>query len=86
MTAVAIVCLSLLLVSALLALLHAYRNKALVERSIAVDTIVAFIVCGLLVSAAWERDSLQVDLALLIGVLGFMGTVTVARFIERRGS
>ena len=48
--------------------------------------VVAFLVCGLMVSAAWGRDGLDVDLALLIGVLGFLGTVTVARFIERRGS
>ena len=86
MTVVATICLAMLLASAALALLYAVRNKALVERSIAVDTIVAFIVCGLLVSAAWGEDSLSVDLALLIGLLGFMGTVTVARFIERRGS
>lgn len=86
MTAVATVCLAMLAASSALTLLFAVRHKALVERSIAVDTIVAFIVCGLLVSAAWGQDSLTVDLALLIGLLGFMGTVTVARFIERRGS
>jgi multicomponent Na+:H+ antiporter subunit F len=85
-TAVASVCFGLLLASVALALLRAARGGTLVERSIAVDTIVAFIVCGLLVSAAWERDGLDIDLALLIGVLGFMGTVTVARFVERRGS
>ena len=86
MIVVAAVCLSLLLAAGALALLSAVRNRALVERSIAVDTIAAFIVCGLLVTAAWGRDSLAVDLALLIGLLGFIGTVTVARFIERRGS
>jgi multicomponent Na+:H+ antiporter subunit F len=86
MTAVATICLAMLCASAALALLYAFRNRALVERSIAVDTIVAFTVCGLMVAAAWSRDSIAVDLALLIGVLGFMGTVTVARFIERRGS
>ncbi len=86
MTVVATICLGLLLASTALALLHAFRRRTLVERSIAVDTIVAFIVCGLMVSAAWERGGLDVDLALLIGVLGFLGTVTVARFIERRGS
>lgn len=86
MTVVAFVCLAMLCASALLALLYALRNRALVERSIAVDTIVAFIVCGLMVTAAWAGESLAVDLALLIGLLGFMGTVTVARFIERRGS
>jgi multicomponent Na+:H+ antiporter subunit F len=85
-TAIAIICLTMLFASAALALLYAVRNRALVERSIAVDTIVAFIVCGLLVAAAWAGDGLVVDLALLIGLLGFMGTVTVARFIERRGS
>ena len=85
MSGVAIACLTLLLASSSLTLLYAYRNKALVDRSIAVDTLVAFIVCGLLVSAAWGRDGLDIDLALLIGVLGFLGTVTVARFIERRG-
>lgn len=86
MTVVAIVCLVMVVLASALALLYAVRNRALVERSIAVDTIVAFIVCGLMVTAAWAGDSLVVDLALLVGVLGFMGTVTVARFIERRGS
>jgi multicomponent Na+:H+ antiporter subunit F len=86
MTVVVFVCLALLCASALLALLYAARNRDLVERSIAVDTIVAFIVCGLIVGAAWAGDSVAIDLALLIGLLGFMGAVTVARFIERRGS
>lgn len=85
MTVVAIVCLSMLLVAALLTLLHAYRVRNLVDRSIAVDTLVAFLVSGLAVVAAWASDGLPVDLALLIGVLGFLGAVTVARFIERRG-
>lgn len=86
MSLVLIVCLAMLCASTVLTLVYGMRNRALAERSIAVDTIVAFIVSGLAVTAAWEHDGLAVDLALLIGVLGFMGTVTVARFIERRGS
>jgi len=85
MTVVAIICLSMLLAAALLTLLYMIRVRNLVDRSIAVDTLVALIVSGLAVVAAWASDGLPVDLALLISLLGFLGAVTVSRFIERKG-
>ena len=85
MTAVAVVCLSMLGLAALLSILYAVRFRNLVDRAIAVDTIVAVFMNGLAVVAAVTRDGLVVILILVIGLLGFLGTVTVSRFIERKG-
>jgi multisubunit Na+/H+ antiporter MnhF subunit len=40
--------------------------------------------CGLLVDAARSNDGLRLDLAVVLGLLGFLTSVTVARFIELR--
>jgi multisubunit Na+/H+ antiporter MnhF subunit len=43
------------------------------------------ITCALLVWAASDMDGLNLDLAVILGLLGFVTSVTVARFIEARG-
>ncbi|MGA1744196.1 MAG: monovalent cation/H+ antiporter complex subunit F [Ilumatobacteraceae bacterium] len=42
------------------------------------------ITCALLVWAASKVDGLNLDLAVILGLLGFVTSVTVARFIETR--
>jgi multisubunit Na+/H+ antiporter MnhF subunit len=40
--------------------------------------------CALLVSAGYLQDGLLLDLAIVLGLLGFIASVTIARFIEAR--
>lgn len=61
------------------------RAKTLASRAVAFDVLASTITCGLLVSAAITREGLLLDLAVVLGLLGFMTAVTVARFIERTG-
>lgn len=61
------------------------RPNSLANRAIAIDVLAAVITCGLLVGAAISGDGLLLDLAIVLGLLGFLTAVTVARFIERTG-
>jgi multisubunit Na+/H+ antiporter MnhF subunit len=44
----------------------------------------AVITCALLVGASRADDGLMLDLAVVLGLMGFLTSVTVARFIESR--
>jgi len=47
--------------------------------------LASLITCGLLVGASFSGDGLLLELAIVLGLLGFLTAVTVARFIERTG-
>lgn len=80
------VILGVLAVAAVLVVVRIVRPGSLGDRAVALDTLTAVITCGLLVAAARDGDGLQLDLAVVLGLLGFLTSVTVARFIEgRRG-
>jgi multicomponent Na+:H+ antiporter subunit F len=44
------------------------------------------LVSGIAVQAARTGDGTYLDVLVVTALLGFLGTVTVARFIERRGA
>lgn len=76
---------SMLGLAALLTTVHIMRSRNLPERAIGLDMLVALVLNGLAVYLAWSQDDLVVALVLIITLLSFLGTVTIARFIERRG-
>lgn len=86
MAAVGVVSLVMLSVAALLAAWFVVRSRNLVDRAVGLDTAVAVVLNGLAVGVAVAGGGDGVDLILMIGLLAFLGTVTVARFIERRGA
>jgi multicomponent Na+:H+ antiporter subunit F len=61
------------------------RPNSLANRGISIDVLASLITCGLLVGAAFSGDGLLLELAIVLGLLGFLTAVTVARFIERTG-
>ena len=86
MNAVATVCLVVLSISLLLVVAFVLRARGLVDRSLGLDTMMSIVLNGLAVVIVLTGDADVVDLTLLIAVLAFIGTVTVARFVERRGN
>ena len=54
------------------------------DRAVAFDMLGAVVSCGVLVAVADDGDGLLLDLAIVLGLLGFLTSVTVARFIESR--
>jgi multicomponent Na+:H+ antiporter subunit F len=61
------------------------RPNSLANRAISIDVLASLITCGLLVGASFSGDGLLLELAIVLGLLGFLTAVTVARFIERTG-
>lgn len=85
MIVVGIICLTALTLSAVLCLVRIWRAEGLADRAIALDTITATIVSGIAVGIAVTGDGIYADVALVLGLLGFLTTVAVSRFMARRG-
>lgn len=62
------------------------RPCSFADRIVALDTLLVVVVTGIGVLAVRGDASLFLDLLVVTSLLGFVGTVTVARFIERRGT
>ncbi|HEX2063012.1 MAG TPA: monovalent cation/H+ antiporter complex subunit F [Acidimicrobiales bacterium] len=74
-----------LAVSGFLCLARIVRGPSLADRVVALDVLVLVVVIGIAVQAARTGDGTYLDLLVVAALLGFVGTVTVARFIEWRG-
>lgn len=74
----------LLVAAAVIGIARVVRRSSLGDRAVALDALTAVITCALLIGASQADDSLMLDLAVLFGLMGFLTSVTVARFIESR--
>lgn len=79
-------CLVVLAIALVLVVVFVLRARGLVERSLGLDTMLSVVLNGIAVTVVLTADPDLVVVALLVAVLGFVGTVTVARFVERRGN
>jgi len=72
----------LLVGAAALAVARIAWADSLGDRGVALDTVTSVITCGILAWAAIADDGDYLDLALVLSLLGFLASVTIARFIE----
>ena len=86
MTTVALVCLAGLALAAALALVRLVLGPSVPDRIVALDTLLQVVLGGIAVAAALTRDGSYLAVLVAVALLGFVGSVTVARFVERRGS
>ncbi len=80
------ICFGILSVSALLCLVRLVRGSSLADRIIALDSLLIVIVSGVAVQAARTGRGTFLDVLVVTALIAFIGTVTVSRFIERRGA
>ncbi len=66
---------------ALMALLRLARGPSLLDRVVATDTLLVIISAGLAVYAALERDPTVVPVLVVVSLLAFVGTVSIARYV-----
>jgi multisubunit Na+/H+ antiporter MnhF subunit len=76
----------MLFVATTVASARALRRGSLADRAVAMEALTPILTCGLLCAVAITGDSLFLDLTLVLGLLSFLTTITVARYIERRGT
>lgn len=70
----------------LLAVARIVRSRSsLADRVIGLDLLLVTMGCGIAVFAASEGYRVFYDVVVAASLLGFVTTVTVARFVERRG-
>ncbi|MCW2747733.1 MAG: multiple resistance and pH regulation protein [Nocardioidaceae bacterium] len=85
MTVVVWICAAMLGVAALLTLLRMALGPTTLNRTVAMDTFVAILVAGLGVGAAYTRSTTSIPIIVVLSLVGFVGSVSVARFVGREG-
>ncbi len=79
------VCLAGAAVAAVLCVVRLLFAESFADRIVALDLLLGVIVTGIAVVAAGDGDNILLNLLVVTGLLGFVGTAAVARFVERRG-
>jgi multicomponent Na+:H+ antiporter subunit F len=75
-----------LTITGALCVLALVRRRSLADRIVALDLLLVTIVSGIAVGSVRTGEGTYLDVLVVASLLGFVGTVTVARFIERRGA
>jgi len=83
MIVVGIVVSVLLATATALTLLRIVRGPSTLDRIIATDVLLAIIVTTVAALAAYRRDATALPALVVLSVLGFTGSVSVARFAAR---
>jgi multicomponent Na+:H+ antiporter subunit F len=81
MIVVEVVAQALLGGGALLALLRLARGPSLLDRVVANDTLLVIISAGLAVHAGLRRDPTVVPVLVVVSLLAFVGSVSIARYV-----
>lgn len=55
------------------------------DRVVALDGLLAVVVIGIIVAAADGDSAITLSTVLVVALVAFVGTIALARFIERRG-
>ncbi|MFU4062951.1 K+/H+ antiporter subunit F [Pseudomonas aeruginosa] len=76
-------CLALLGLALLLTLARLVKGPCLPDRVLALDTLYVNAIALLVLYGIWRDSNLFFEAALLIAVLGFVGTVAVAKYMLR---
>jgi multicomponent Na+:H+ antiporter subunit F len=65
----------------LLSLVRLGRGPSLLDRVVATDTLLVIVAAGLAVHAALDRDPTVVPVLVVVSLLAFVGSVSVARYV-----
>ena len=85
MSVVGVVCSAVLALAALLTLVRLVLGPSVPDRVVALDHLLLVVVAGIAVAAAVTGEGAFLGVLLAVALLGFVGSVTVGRFVERRG-
>lgn len=76
----------MLSIAAVLCTVRLVRPGSLADRVIALDSLLIVAVAAIAVEAARTGRGTYLEAMLVVALIAFIGTTTVARFIERRGA
>lgn len=85
MTAVATLAFSMLAATLVMALIRLLKGPGLANRVVALELVAVTVVGFTLVHAITTDKAAFLDAAIAVALIGFLGIVAVARYLERRG-
>jgi multicomponent Na+:H+ antiporter subunit F len=83
MIVVVLVCAVLLAAAAILAVVRVERGPSMLDRTIALDVLTTTLVAFVGLEAAWSRRTDTIPVLVALSLVGFVGSVTIARFASR---
>lgn len=78
--------LAILALAGMTLLIRLLKGPSVADRVIAVDGILIVVISAIAVNEASAGRTAFIDVAIVVGLLAFVGTGVAARFIERRGA
>lgn len=85
MTIVAVIATVLLAAAGALTLSRIVRGPTILDRAVATDVLLAVVISAIATEAAYTRDATALPVLVVLSILGFIGSVSVARFATRDG-
>lgn len=80
MIVVVILCSAMLAIAGILALIRAERGPTVLNRTIALDVFATVLIGGIILEAAYSKRLDTLPILVVLSLVGFVGSVTVARF------
>lgn len=80
-----VVALSLLAVAATGFVTRLIVGPSVADRLVATDGLLVLVICALAIQSARTSSGFYVDAAIVIGLLGFVGTGVAAHLVDRQG-
>jgi multicomponent Na+:H+ antiporter subunit F len=80
MNVVLVLCVGMLGIAALLLVTRISWGPTMLDRIVALDVLLAVVICGLALEAAVHRHTTTLPIVVVLSLLGFIGSVSIARF------
>jgi multicomponent Na+:H+ antiporter subunit F len=73
-----------LLIAFILAFIRLIKGPSLPDRVIALDLIAALIFGVIVTNSIANKDPIYLDVAIVLALIAFLGTIAYAKFVEKR--
>ena len=83
MSVVLLLATAMLVTAAVLLTVRATIGPTILDRSVALDVLIAVTVCGIGLHMAWTGETVALPALLVLAGFGFVGAVSVARYASR---
>lgn len=80
------IALAMMGLAGVLAIARVVRTGSLTDKLLGADLFTVIVASGITVAAGITTSADFLDVVIIVGALGFLSTVTVARFVEKRGA
>lgn len=74
---------ALLAAATVLVLIRVGAGPTMLNRAVALDVFATILVCGLCIEAAFNGNGTTLPVLVVLSLVGFVGSVSVARFASR---